>query len=99
MWNWRIFRLQKLCLQKTLIAKLVKECTSIIEENKICNKTSMISSNYSASCTVYIVLFVVFLLLCLLTSSVFIYFYWYERSNTEKISVHIRFNPNTQLNY
>ena len=58
----------------------------------------MISSSDCGSCTVYVVLFVVFLLLCLITSSVFVYFYWYQRSNTEKNSVRIGFNPKTQVN-
>ena len=70
--------------KKSLIDKLVVECTSVIEENKIYNETSVISPNDCASCTVYIVLFTIFLLLCLITSSVFIYFYWYKRPNTEK---------------
>ena len=44
--------------KKSLVDKLVDECTSVIEENKIYNET--LSSDCS-SCTVYVVLFVVFL--------------------------------------
>ena len=44
--------------KKSLVDKLVDECTSVIEENKIYIET--LSSDCS-SCTVYVVLFVVFL--------------------------------------
>ena len=86
--------------KKTLVDKLVEECTSVTEEIKIYNETlSVTSSNGCASCTVYVVLFVVFLLLCLITSGVFVYFYWYKGSNTEKNNVRITFNPRSQVNY
>ena len=65
--------------KKTLVDKLVEVCTSIIEENKIYYETS---SNDCAFCTAYVVLFVVFVLLCLIISGV--YFYWHKRSNKEK---------------
>ena len=82
--------------KKSLVDKLVEECTSVIEENKIYNETSLSDCD---SCTVYVVLFVVFLLLCLITSGVFGYFYWYKRSNTEKNDVYTTFNLHTQVNY
>ena len=64
--------------KKTLVDKLVEECTCVIEENKIYNETlNMTSLNDCSFCTVYNVLSVVFLLLCLTTSGVFVYFYWY----------------------
>ena len=85
--------------KKTLVHKLVEEYTSVIEENKIYNETSGIPSSDSGSCTAYVVLFVVFLLLCLITSGVFIYFYWYKRSNKEKNDAGIGFNPKIQVNY
>ena len=56
--------------KKTLVDKLVEECTSVIKENKIYNVSS---STDCSSCTVYFVLFVVFLLLCLITRGVFVY--------------------------
>ena len=37
--------------------------------------------NVCGSCTLYIVLFVVFLVTSTVISSVFIYFYWYSRKN------------------
>ena len=60
--------------KKTLARKLLEQCTSVIEENKTYNKTlNVTSSNDCVSCTVYVVLFVVFLLLCSITSSVFFF--------------------------
>ena len=41
----------------------------------IYNKT--LNENVCNSCTIYIVLFVIFLIISLRTSSVFIYFHWY----------------------
>ena len=70
--------------KKTIIDKLIEECTNVIKENKIYNETSVISSDNCTSCTVYIVLFVIFLLLFLIISTIFIYFYWYKRLNTKK---------------
>ena len=69
----------KSCVCKiNLVDKLVEECTSVIEENKIYSGTlNVTSSNDCASGTLYVVLFAVFLLLCLITSSIFVYFYWY----------------------
>ena len=44
------------------------------------------------SCTIYIVLFVVFLITSICITSVFIYFQWYLK----KGNVRIKFNPGTQ---
>ena len=86
-------------VKKTLVDKLVEECSSVIEENKLYNETLGVTSlNYCASCTVYIVLFV-FLLLCLIFDSVSVYFYWYKKSNPKENSVRIRFNPHSLINY
>ena len=67
--------------KKSLVDKLVEECTSVNEENKIYSKTSVTSSSDCGSCTFYVVLFVVFLLLCLITIGVF---YWYKRLSAKK---------------
>ena len=49
--------------KKSLVDKLVEECTSVIKERKIYNETfNVTSSNDWASCTVNVVLSVVFLL-------------------------------------
>ena len=43
------------------------------------------------SCTIYIALFVIFLIISISISSVFIYFHWYLR----KDNVRVKFNPST----
>ena len=75
--------------KKSLMDNLVEECTNVTEENKNYNETSL---SDCGSCTVYVVLFVVFLLMCLITSGVFVYFYWYKRSNNTRTT----FNPRTK---
>ena len=55
----------------TLVDKLVEECTNVIDENKIYNKTL---SSDCTSCTLYVVLFAVFLTASIIISSAFIYF-------------------------
>ena len=62
------------CVCKTsLIDKLVEECTSVINENKIYNETlNTISSNECSSCTLYVVLFAVFLTTSVIIGDVFV---------------------------
>ena len=62
------------CVCKTsLIDKLVEECTSVINENKIYNETlNTISSNECSSCTLYVVLFEVFLTTSVIIGDVFV---------------------------
>ena len=53
-----------------------------MDENKIYNNTlNEIPSNKCASCTLYVVLFAVFLTTSLIIGSVFVYFYWYPNKN------------------
>ena len=86
--------------KKTLLDKLVEECTSVIGENKIYNQTlNTISSNECASCTLYVVLFAVFLTISLIIGSAFVYFYCHKQLDSEKNSVCIKFNPRTQIKY
>ena len=48
--------------RNSLVDKIVKECTSVTDGDTIYNKTlTVTSSNDCASCTLYIVLFAVFL--------------------------------------
>ena len=44
------------------------------------------------SCTLYIVLFAIFLVISTVISAVFIYFYWYLK----KDNVRVKFDPGTQ---
>ena len=80
----------KSCVCKnTLIDKLVEECTSVIDGTKIYNETlNTISSDDCASCTLYVVLFGVFVTTSVIIGGVFAYFHWYKNimiSHTQKI--------------
>ena len=49
--------------------------------------------NVRGSCTVYIVLLVIFFIISISISNIFIYFYWYlEKSNTDVINI----NPSAE---
>ena len=62
--------------RNNLVDKLVEECTSVIDGDKIYNKTLIVtSSNYCVSCTPYVVLFVVFLSTSVIISGAFVYFH------------------------
>ena len=66
--------------RNTLIDKLVEECANVIDGNKIINETlNTISSDACASCTLFVVLFAVFLTTSVITGSALIYFYWYKK--------------------
>ena len=67
--------------RNSLVDKLVKECTNVIDEDKIYNKTLHVTlPNDCASCTLYVVLFAVFLSTSVLISPVFAYFHWYKKN-------------------
>ena len=86
--------------RNSLVDKLIEECTSVINEDKICNKIlTVTSSNDCASCTLYIVLFAVFLSTSVIISGTFVYFYWCKNNvqlKQEKNTVHVKFNPHAQ---
>ena len=64
-----------------MVDKLVEECTNVIDEDKIYNKTlNVTSSNDCASCTLYVVLFTVLLSTSIVISAVFVYFHWYKKN-------------------
>ena len=59
-----------------IVDKLAEECSENIDGNEmIDNKT--VNAKVCHSCTIYIVLFVIFLIIGISISSVFIYFHWY----------------------
>ena len=61
-----------------MIDKLVEECSENIEGNEIIyNGTLGDYGKICYSCTVYIVLLVIFFLISVSISNVFIYFHWY----------------------
>ena len=61
--------------------------------------------NYKCgSYTLYILLFVVFLVTSVIISAVFIYFYWYLKESNDQLclkkdNVCIKFNPGTQTTF
>ena len=81
--------------------RLVEECTNVIDENKIYNKTlNTIPSDDCASCTLHIVFFAVFLTTIVIIGGSFIYFHWYKKKNRqldlEKNNVsRVGLNPST----
>ena len=76
----------KTCVcRNSTVDKLVEECT-VIDENKFYNETLDVTSlkktlsDVHASCTLYVVLFAVFLT-SLIISCGFVYFHWYKKIN------------------
>ena len=71
---------------KDLVDKLVEECTNVIDGDKIYNETLnviplyTISSNDCASCTLYVVLLVVFLSTSIIIGGAFVYFHWHTKN-------------------
>ena len=69
--------------RRKIVGELL-ECSENIDENEMFyNEALNVSlSDYKCnSCTLYIVLFVVFLVTSIFIGSVFIYFYWYSKEN------------------
>ena len=86
---------------KKLVDKLVEECSKNIDGNKILHNETLnvipldvipLNDYKKVFGTLYIVLFVIFLVISTCISSVFIYFHWYLK----KDNVRIKFNPGTQ---
>ena len=70
--------------RNSLVNKLVEECTNVIDGNKIYNKTlNMTLSNDCAFCTLYVVLFAVFLSTNIIIGGAFVYFYWYKKNQKD----------------
>ena len=67
--------------RNSLVDKIVEECTNFIDEGKIYNETLNVTlSNDCASCTLYVVLFAVFLSTSVVISGAFVYFHWYKKN-------------------
>ena len=66
--------------RNSIVYKLIEECTSVIDENKIYNETlSGTSSDECNSCTLYFKLLAVFLTTSVIIGIIFVYFYWYKK--------------------
>ena len=69
--------------RKGLIDKLVEECSESIDEKKLHSNEINDYEKIFSSCSVSIVLLVIFFILSICIVSAFIYFHWYlEKSNT-----------------
>ena len=68
-----------------MVDELVEECTNVIDGNKIYNETldvtlsNTVPSDYCTSCTLYFVLFAVFLTRTVIIGEVLVYFHWYSK--------------------
>ena len=72
--------------REMLIDKLIEECSENIDKNKMTNVTLNKYKNICRSFTIYIIFLVVFLIISISISSVFLYFYCYlKKSNTNFI--------------
>ena len=73
--------------KRKIVAELVEECSKNIDENEIISNGTLnaipfnVYNKACGSCTLYIVLFAVFLGISTVINSVFIYFYWYSKNN------------------
>ena len=64
--------------RKSLVDKLVEECSENIDEDEmVYDGTLNDHKNVYGSCTMHIVLFVIFFVMTISISSVFIYLHWY----------------------
>ena len=84
MWHRSISSYKSCVCRNSLVDKLVEECTSVIDGDKIYNKTlTVTSSNDCASCTLYFMLFRVFLSTSVVISRAFVYFHWYKNKQLD----------------
>ena len=100
------------CRQK-IAGALVEKCSKNIDENEMIHNETLdaiplnVYENVCSTFTPYIVLFGVFLVISIVISSVFVYFYWYskkednDQSYLKKHNACIKFNPITtqKINY
>ena len=79
------------CREK-LIDKSVEECSEneLINDNTLIDHKKVCGSCERSSCTVFIVLFSVFLTISIGIGAVFVYFYWYSKNEV------VNTNPRTE---
>ena len=62
-----------------MVDKIVEECINVIDGDTIYNETlTVASSNGCSSCTIDMILFLVFLSISVVIRGVFVYFHWYK---------------------
>ena len=79
--------------RKKLIDKLVEESSENIDEKKLHSNEINDYEKICSSCSVYIVLLVIFFIISISISNVFIHFHWYlKKTNTGVVNI----NPSTE---
>ena len=72
-------------MSKLIVNKLVEECCENIYGNEmVCNETVNDYKKVGNFCTLYIILFVIFLTISISICSAFIYFYWFLKKDNIK---------------
>ena len=75
--------------RKRLIDKPVEECSENIDGNELIHNAILNDSRrVCSSCTICIVLFVIFFIITICISSAFIYFHWYLKQDNTNTCVH-----------
>ena len=90
----RIQTIKIMSAKKTLVNKLVEECTENIEETRLVETTSSENENKHkcSSCTLYIVLFSIFFTFNVGIGSCFLCLYWYLKKDV----ICVKFGTHTQ---
>ena len=96
MWCWRIFGLCKFNCRKRLVDKLIEECTEKTDEITLfeCNSAEH-KNKWNSSCTIYVVLIMIVLTICIGIGTYFAYKYmnhWYLKNYVTRI----KFGTRTQ---
>ena len=84
-----------------MVDKLVEECSENIDVNEIIFNETLntipLNAKVCHSCTTYIVLFVIFLILSISISSAFIYFHWYLIKDNADVTTKVSANTETVI--
>ena len=82
--------------RKRLVDTLTEECSENIDENKLISVTLNDYKNMCGSCTIYMILIVIFFVISISISCAFIYFYGYLKKDNTSIS-NINVNAETVI--
>ena len=77
--------------RKKIVDKLVEECCKNIDGKKMIYNEAL-NAKVCNPCTIYIILFVIFVVISISISSVFIYFHWHLKKDNTRV----KFNTNTE---
>ena len=98
MWHRRNLDYKNCVCRNSIVDRLVEECTNVIDENKIHNE--ILNTIPSDDCTLYVVLFAVFLTTSVITGSSFIYFHWFKKNkqlDLMKDVLHVKYSATETL--